>query len=98
MISTDSSSLFAVEDSVMPGITTAFALENIEPAWFVLVIGVYIIELVVLLTRFTNGIEDGDDHVSFMYDLGHILPVSMFVLTLSIILCSFFLDSLAIGL
>lgn len=98
MISTDSTSLFMVEDTVMPGITSAFSLENIEPTWFVLVIGIYIIELVVLLTRFTNGIEDGDDHVSFMYDLGQMLPVSMLVLTMSIVLSSFFLDSLAISL
>jgi hypothetical protein len=97
MLTSNSSSLFAMEDTVMPGITTAFALENIEPTWFILVIGIYIIELVILLTRFTNGIEDGDDHVSFMYDLGRVLPISMIVLTISIFLSSMFLDSLAIS-
>ncbi|MBS3749149.1 MAG: hypothetical protein KGY67_05560 [Candidatus Thermoplasmatota archaeon] len=98
MLTSNSSSLFAMEDTMMPGITTAFALENIEPTWFILVIGIYIIELVILLTRFTNGIEDGDDHVSFMYDLGRVLPVAMLVLTISIFLSSMFLGSLAISL
>lgn len=96
MMTTESTSLFSMDQNVIPGITSAFALENIEPTWFILVIGIYIIELVILLTRFTNGIEDGDDPVSFVYDLGHVLPVAMLVLTISIFASSLFLDSLAI--
>lgn len=98
MVNTGTLSNPTMDETIMPGITSAFALENIEPTWFILVIGIYIIELVILLTRFTNGIEDGDDHVSFMYDLGHVLPVAMLVLTISIYVSSLFLNSLAINM
>jgi hypothetical protein len=98
METTTSPSLFTAENTVIPGITSSFALENIEPTWFILVIGIYIIELGVLLTRFTNGIEDGDDHVAFMHTLGKTLPISLLVLTLSIFLSSLFLNSLSINL
>ena len=98
MITSNSASLISAENTVMPGITSSFSLENIEPTWFVLVIGIYIIELVVLLTRFTNGIEDGDDHIAFMYDLGRVLPIAMLVLTISIFASSLFLNSLSINI
>jgi len=55
--------------SVFAGIGQSFALDNIRPEYFVLVIGIYIIELVFILTRFTNGIDDGDDKAAFMYSL-----------------------------
>lgn len=98
MVNTGTLSSSSMDKTIMPEITSAFALENIEPTWFILVIGIYIIELVILLTRFTNGIEDGDDHVSFMYSLGHVLPVAMLVLTISIYVSSLFLNSLAINM
>jgi hypothetical protein len=98
MINTSSNHLFTIENTAMSGITQSFALENIEPTWFILVIGIYVIELVILLTRFTNGIEDGDDKISYMFDLGHILPVSMLVLTISIFASSLFLNSLSIAI
>ncbi|MBS3777884.1 MAG: hypothetical protein KGY50_01170, partial [Candidatus Thermoplasmatota archaeon] len=98
MITTNSASLISTENTVMPAITNSFALENIEPTWFILVIGIYIIELVILLTRFTNGIEDGDDHIAFMHDLGRVLPIAMLVLTISIFASSLFLNSLSINI
>jgi len=66
-------------------ITDAFALENVRPEYFVLVVGIYIIELVFLLTRFTNGIDEGDDKAEYMYSLGKIMPTAVIVLTITII-------------
>jgi hypothetical protein len=70
----------------MPGITNTFSIENIRTEYFVLVIGIYILELVFLLTRFTNGIDEGDDKALYMYSLGKVLPVSIIVFSLTVIL------------
>jgi hypothetical protein len=70
----------------VPGITKTFSIENIRTEYFVLVIGIYILELVFLLTRFTNGIDEGDDKASYMYSLGKVLPVSIMVFSMTVIL------------
>ena len=67
-------------------ITDAFTLENVRPEYFVLVVGIYIIELVFLITRFTNGIDEGDDKAEYMYSLGKIMPTAVIVLTITIII------------
>ena len=67
-------------------ITDVFTLENVRPEYFVLVVGIYIIELVFLLTRFTNGIDEGDDKAEYMYSLGKIMPTAVIVLTITIII------------
>ncbi|MDH7517308.1 MAG: hypothetical protein QHH19_03080 [Candidatus Thermoplasmatota archaeon] len=72
--------------SVFAGIGESFAIDNIRPEYFVLVIGIYVIELVFILTRFTNGIDDGDDKAAFMYNLGMVMPVAVMVLTITIII------------
>jgi hypothetical protein len=84
-----------MDTSMMYGITNTFSLENIEPSYFVLVIGIYIIELVFLLTRFTNGIDEGDDKAEFYYQLGRAMPVTVLVFTISIVISQFFLSSIA---
>ncbi len=91
----ESSFSFTSSSSMVSGITNTFSLENIEPSFFVLVIGIYIIELVILLTRFTNGIDEGDDPAEFMYTMGKTLPVAVAVLTLTIIISQFLLSSIA---
>lgn len=53
--------------------TSNFSL-NINPGYFVLVIGIYVIQLVLLLIRFANGIEEGDDKVEYMYSIGKSMP------------------------
>ncbi|RLF32984.1 MAG: hypothetical protein DRM98_02975 [Thermoplasmata archaeon] len=71
----------------VPGATTrVFTLENIRPEYFVLVIGVYIIELVFLLVRFANGIDEGDDKATYMYSLGKTMPTSIMVFSITVIL------------
>ena len=84
-----------MDTHMMYGITNTFSLENIDPTYFVLVIGIYIVELVFLLTRFTNGIDEGDDKAEFYFQLGRTLPVAVLVLTISIIISQLFLSSVA---
>jgi len=72
--------------TVFTGITESFALENVRPEYFVLVVGIYIIELVFLLTRFTNGIDEGDDKAEYMYSLGKVMPTAVIVLTVTVII------------
>ncbi len=69
-----------------PSIATSFSIQNVRPEFFVLVIGIYIIELIFLMTRFTNGIDEGDDKATYMYNLGRIMPVSIAVFTITVIL------------
>lgn len=50
---------------------------NVRPEYFVLVVGIYIIELIFLLIRFANGIDQGDDTIEYMYSLGQALPTAV---------------------
>jgi len=83
------------DTSMIYGISNTFSLENIDPTYFVLVIGIYIVELVFLLIRFTNGIDEGDDKAEFYVQLGRALPAAVMVLTMSIVISQFFLSSIA---
>jgi hypothetical protein len=76
------------------GVSVAFSLENVRPEYFVLVIGIYLIELVFLLTRFTNGINEGDDNATYMYSLGRTMPMAVIVFSITIILGQFFFSQL----
>jgi hypothetical protein len=75
-------------------ISEAFIVENVRPEYFVLVIGIYLVELVFLLTRFTNGINEGDDKATYMYSLGKIMPMSIIVFSLTIIIGQFFFSQI----
>ena len=72
--------------SGLPGITDSFSLENVRTEYFVLVIGIYIIQLIFLLTRFSNGIDEGDDKATYMYSLGKMMPTSVFVFSATVII------------
>ncbi|HEC77010.1 MAG TPA: hypothetical protein ENI33_07125 [Thermoplasmatales archaeon] len=54
-----------------------FAIENVNPEYFVFAVGIYIIQIVFLLIRFANGIDEGDDRIQYMYNLGKSLPSAM---------------------
>ncbi|MCX6665559.1 MAG: hypothetical protein NT038_05805 [Euryarchaeota archaeon] len=81
--------------SVLSQVADSFAIENVRPEYFVLVVGIYILELVVLLTRFTNGIDEGDDTAAFMYSLGKVMPVTVVVLTSTVIVANYMFSSIA---
>ena len=72
----------------------SFTLENVRPEYFALVVGIYIIELVFLITRFTNGIDEGDDKAEYMYTLGKIMPTAIIVLTITIIISQILFSSI----
>ena len=76
------------------GIAESFTLENVRIEYFVLVVGLYVIELVFLLTKFTNGIDEGDDKIEFMYSLGKAMPVAVIVLTITVIVSQILFSSL----
>ncbi len=48
-----------------------------------LIVGVYVILLVIILLRFVDGIEHGDDVQEFMYSVGRTLPVAVAVFSVS---------------
>lgn len=74
--------------------TGSFMTENIRPEYFVLVIGVYLIELVILLTWFINGLNEGDDTATFMYSLGKTMPLSIAVFSITVILGHYFFSQM----
>jgi hypothetical protein len=80
--------------SSFSGASGTFMMENIRPEYFVLVIGIYLIELVILLTRFTNGLNEGDDTASFMYSLGKTMPLSITVFSITVILGQYFFSQI----
>lgn len=57
--------------------------QSVPPDIFLLVVGIYVVLLVIILTRFAGGIEYGDDRPQFMYDMGQTLPMSMMVFTVT---------------
>jgi len=76
-------------------VSAGFSVQNIASEWFVLVIGVYVVELVVLLTRFTNGITDGDDRALFLFRLGRTMVVAVVVFSVTVAVGMYFFGSLA---
>lgn len=80
--------------NMLSNITESFTLENVRPEYFALVVGIYIIELVFLITRFTNGIDEGDDKAEYMYSLGKIMPTAIIVLTITIIISQILFSSI----
>ena len=59
--------------------------QTVPPDIILLVIGIYMVILVIILTRFAGGIEYGGDRPQFMYDLGQMLPISILVFTITTI-------------
>jgi hypothetical protein len=60
-----------------------FTTPAVSMADFTLIVGVYVILLVIILLRFVDGIEHGDDVQEFMYSVGRTLPVAVAVFSVS---------------
>jgi len=71
-----------------------FSIQQVPYEYFVLAIGIYILVLVVLLLRFANGIDEGDDKIEYLYSLGKAMPISLFIFTTSTFFSSFLFFSL----
>ncbi|MDR6222687.1 hypothetical protein [Methanococcoides alaskense] len=73
---------------IMPGpanISPENLDQTIAPELFMLAIGIYLILITAILTRFSSTIENGGDRTQFMYDLGQALPISIIVFTVTAI-------------
>lgn len=92
----DFSALLTEEQAVPLFGDIKFAVSNVEPEYFVLVVGIYIMQLVFLLIRFSNGIDEGDDRIQYMYDLGHALPTAVAFFSIVTILAMFFFQSFSL--
>ncbi len=68
--------------------------QSIPPDIFLLVVGIYMVILVIILTRFAGGIEHGGDRPQFMYDLGQMLPMSILVFTVTTVISRFMFSSM----
>ena len=68
--------------------------QSVPPDVFLLIIGFYMLILVIILTRFAGGIEYGSDKPQFMYDLGQMLPISIFVFSVTTIISRFLFSSM----
>jgi lysylphosphatidylglycerol synthetase-like protein (DUF2156 family) len=60
-----------------------FTAPAVSTADFTLIVGVYVILLVIILLRFVDGIEHGDDVQEFMYSVGCTLPIAVAVFSVS---------------
>jgi len=69
----------------LTSVTGAFSAQSVAPELFILVIGLYLIELNILLTRFSNGLNEGDDKALYLYSLGKTLPVSIGIFSVTVI-------------
>ncbi len=87
---TQSSEIDLGSSSTFSAAAGLFMTENIRPEYFVLVIGIFLIELVILLIRFTNGLNDGDDTATFMYSLGKTMPWSITIFSITVIIGQYF--------
>lgn len=75
------------EDTALGGLSGLSGVSfDVRPEYFVLVIGIYVIELIFLLIRFANGIDEGDDKIEYMYGLGQALPTAVAFFSLVTIL------------
>ncbi len=68
--------------------------QTIPPDMFLLIVGIYMIILVTILTRFSGGIEYGGDRPQFMYELGQVLPISILVFTATTLISRFLFSSM----
>ena len=59
--------------------------QSISPDLFMLAVGIYLMLVTAILTRFSGTVEYGGDKPQLMHDLGQMLPVSMVVFTVSAI-------------
>lgn len=60
-----------------------FQMMGLDMDAFALVLGLYILILTGVLTRFTGGIDHGDDWPQYMYELGYAVPTATVVFTLA---------------
>ncbi|MBS3056907.1 MAG: hypothetical protein J4473_05755 [Candidatus Aenigmarchaeota archaeon] len=68
------------------GFLSSFSNLRISEFEFVLIVGIYLIETSLILARFLNWIENGDDPIGFQYRAGAILLVGFFVFVITLLI------------
>ena len=68
------------------GFLSSFSNLRISEFEFVLIVGIYLIETSLILARFLNWIENGDDPLGFQYRAGAILLVGFFVFVITLLI------------
>ncbi len=91
--------LFNIGDTVLASATQATTgglqlikiQDVIPPTIMVLIVGIYLIEIVMIITLFSNGIENGFDEINRDYNMGKniIISVIIFVVLSSLMLLFF---------
>ncbi len=82
------------------GLATLFPLEKLVPPYFLqMIVGLYVVEMVVVLTILANGIENGVDKLNEEYTLGKNLyrGTMLYVLIAGVTIFAFNLLALAVG-
>src|SRR3989344_4261843 len=93
---TSGSDVGDVGSQSIPALLELFQLQGIIPTFhFQLVVGIYVIELAVILTIIKNGIENGDDKVTEEYDLGRNVMKSYFLYAAIAIIVTILFSGLA---
>jgi len=90
--------LIASTISNMPSENEWFAAQqfiNVKPNYFVFVIGVYIIELIFILNRLANGIDEGDDRIYYFYNVGKSIVPSVILFTIVTVLSMLFFQGMS---
>jgi len=57
--------------------------QSISPDHFLLAIGVYVVLISAILTRFAGSVEYGGDRTELKYDLACMLPISIIIFSVS---------------
>ena len=82
------------------GLANIFPLEKlISPYFLQIIVGLYVVEMVVVLTIHTNGIENGVDKLNEEYTLGKNLfrGTMLYILIAGITIFAFNILALAVG-
>ena len=90
--------LIASTISNMPSENQWFATQqfvSVKPNYFVFVIGIYIIELIFILNRLANGIDEGDDRIYYFYNVGKAIVPSVITFSIVTVLSILFFQGMA---
>lgn len=80
-------------------ITEILNIKDVIPSYyFQLIVGIYLVEIVVILTLLANGIERGEDKITARYNLSKNLIISTLLYTILSFICILIFNVLASGI
>ena len=85
--------------SGLTGLTGLFEIPNIIPSYYLqMIVGLYVVQIAIVLTVLSNGIENGSDKVSERYELSKNLYMSGILYFLIAALVTFIFTLLAVSI